>query len=100
MSGTALRSFYESTERLFFWRSMLRGKEKGDHKVRSRYPGMVKILNRNKLTLQCLICGQEWVPGGRLYKRNWFCPKGCTEKALKERSNEYKEGNYFYRARI
>ena len=77
-----------------------RSNKKGDHKVKSRYPGLVKILNCDRLSLKCLICGQEWIPSGRLYKRNWLCPKRCTEKALEERVNKHKEGDYLYRLRI
>ncbi len=43
----------------------------------------VRVLDRNKINLQCFECNETWTPeltkGHKLPKDWWICPKGCNK---------------------
>jgi len=56
--------------------------------MRNLNPKIVVILNHERATFMCKICGKIWSPkilkDGRLGRGSWQCPNGCKPKASKE----------------
>ena len=44
----------------------------------------VKILDKDRITLECQECGQRWYPclrkGGTLPRHYWHCPNNCNTR--------------------
>jgi hypothetical protein len=49
--------------------------------VKSRRPQHVEVVDSARPVLRCRRCGTTWtsnvLPGGRLPKGSWQCPRGC-----------------------
>ncbi len=52
----------------------------------------VRVVDRNRIWLQCDDCGQKWSPellrSGRLPRGYWKCPNGCNTDGKTRRRND------------
>ncbi|MBA7514248.1 hypothetical protein ES705_06273 [subsurface metagenome] len=59
--------------------------------MKNMNPKIVEILDERNLKFRCKKCKEIWYPSikpgsdGRLYRRSWQCPRGCTWNSKSEK---------------